>query len=141
MIVYSRDGQVRQKLDNITFRNTGKKVAVNKINHDIYICDDRSVLAVGPEGRLRYEYTGQDDSELYPRDVCTDQMGHVLITDYDNYRVHMLDQNGWFIQYVLTLQQGLGKPVTIDVDREGYVWVGEDVSNNNGRVKVARYLQ
>ena len=140
VIVYSKDGQIRQTLDHIAFRSP-RKVAVNKINQDIYICDDRRVLAVGPEGRLRYEYTGQGDSKFYPRDVCTDQMGHVLIANYYNHGVHILDQEGQFIQYILTSQQGLCEPVAIDVDSEGYVWVGEEVGYSNGRVKVARYLQ
>ena len=139
VIVYSREGQVRQTLDHITFTYPGK-VAVNKINQDIYICDKGKVLAVGADGLLKYEYTGQNDSELYPHDVCTDQMGHVLINDCSNHRIHILDQEGQFIQYILT-SQGLYQPETIDVDSEGYVWVGEYVRYSKGRVKVARYLQ
>ena len=68
-------------------------------------------------------------------------MGHVLIADHNNHRVHILDQEGQFIQFILTSQQGLHEPITIDVDKEGYVWVGELVDINKGRVKVARYLQ
>ena len=120
-------------------------VAVNKVNQDIYICDhdynywnsSGKVVTIGADGKVRYEYTGQDDKVFAPADVCTDQMGHVLITDYWNHRVHILDQEGRFIQYILTEQQGLSGPTTIGVDGEGYVWVGED----NQCVNVARYLQ
>ena len=148
--VYSRDGQIRQTFNHIKLRRPWE-VAVNKVNQDIYICDlegyyyssPGKLLAVGADGRLRYEYTGQSDSELTPEDVCTDQMGHVLITDCQNHRVHILDQEGRFIQYILTKQQGLGRPVTIDVDREGYVWVGGNHSDDEdytSSVKVSRYL-
>ena len=147
VVVYSRDGQVRRTLDNIKFRFP-RAVAVNKVNQDIYICDVEDdyydypgkLLAVGADHRLRYEYTGQGDSKFTPVDVCSDQMGHVLVTDYINHRVHILDQEGQFIQYIPTSQLGLYQPVTIDVDREGYVWVGGE-SWRGGQVKVARCLQ
>ena len=84
---------------------------------------------------------GQGDSEFTPVGVCADQMGHILITDYSNHRVHILDQKGCFIQYILTSHQGLHQPVTIDVDKEGNMWVGEWVDYGKGRGKVARYLQ
>ena len=148
VIVYSRDGQVRQTLDNITFR-CPRKVAVNKVNQDIYICDHDSfdsyrgkLIAVWIDGQQRFKYTGQGDKDFYPSNVCTDQIGHVFIADRYNHRVHMLNQEGQFIQYILTSQQGLRRPVTIDVDSDGYVWVGEDHGiYNKGYVKMARYLQ
>ena len=95
------------------------------------------LIAVRTDGQPRYEYSGQCDKKLSLSNVCTDQVGHVLITDVDNSRVHILDQEGQFIQYILTSQQGLSKPITIDVDMEGYIWVGEYVDFYKGRVKVA----
>ena len=148
LIVYCKTGNIKQTLDHIKFR-CPCKVAVNKINQNIYICDienpkvnnNGKLIAVGADGKLRYEYSGQGDGEFSPRDVCTDHIGHVLIADTDNHRVHILDQDVQFIQYILTSQQGLHRPITIDVDREGCVWVGEWVDRNKGRVKVAKYLQ
>ena len=144
--VYNRNGQVRWTID-YKFRYPFK-VAFNKVTQDICICDldgifstEGKLIAVGADGKPRYEYTGQGDKKLSPYDVCTDQMGHVLITDRNNHRVHILDQEGRFIQYILTSQQGLSKPITLDVDVEGYIWVGEYVDYNKGCVKVARYLQ
>ena len=136
VIIYSRDGEIRQTLDNIDFRCPWK-VAVNKINQDICVCDEDKLIAVEANGKLRYEYTGQGDSEFRPVDVCTDQMGHVLIIDRHNDRIHILDQEGRFIHYILTAEQGLYQPGTMDVDKEGYVWVREW----DGSIKVAKYLQ
>ena len=145
--VYTRTGAIRQKLDHIKFR-CPIRVAVNKVNHDIYIRDyERNdwispgkVIVLGPDFQPRYEYCGQGDKEFSPLSICTDHSGHVLITDYSNHRVYILDQKGRFMQYILTSEQGLHLPRTIDVDVEGYVWVGEDLLNK-GRVTVARYLQ
>ena len=141
--VYGRNGQIRRTLDHIKFRYP-QSVAVNKVNQDIRICDleegyfdsPGKLIAVGADGQLQYEYTGQGDSKFNPVDVCTDQMGHVLIIDYNNHQVHVLDQEGRFIQYLLTSQQGLKRRYTIDVDREGYVWVG-----HSRLVTVTRYLK
>ena len=106
--VYNRNGLVRWTID-YKFRYPFK-VTVNKVNKDICICDLDSfhsstgkLIAVGADGQARYEYSGQGAEELSPYTVCTDQMGHVLITDCVNHCVHILDQDGRFIQYVLTL--------------------------------------
>ena len=145
--VFSRDGKIRRKLDHIKFR-CPMKITENNVNQDIYVCDHErgsyvspgKMIAAGADGKIRYEYTGQGDSTFTPVEVCTDQMGHVLITDHGNHRVHILDQEGQFIQYVLTSKQGLHLPVTVDVDSEGYVWLGEYTGLFIGRIKVARYL-
>ena len=146
VIIYSRNGEIRQTMDHIKLRYPNK-VSVNKVNKDIYICDYKKyfsdsvgkVIALGVDYEMKYEYTGQGDSRFTPLDVCTDQMGHVLIADHDNHRVHMLDQEGRFMQYILTSQQGLHQPVSIDVDSEGYIWVGEYVDYRY-HVKVVKYL-
>ena len=164
--VYSRGGNIRHSLDNIKF-GWPMRVAVNKVNRDIYVCDHErawydstgKVIAVREDCQLRYEYTGQGDSAFYPVEACSDQMGHVLITDCAHNRAHILDQEGRFIQYILTELPGLSNLTTIDVDVEGYVWVGANRNKSptlcgqigfcligahfcdmKGQVKVFRYL-
>ena len=146
VVIYSSSGQIKDTLDHIKFRYA-KKVAVNKVNQDIYICDCEKesykspgkVIAVGADGQLRYEYSGQGDKKLTPADVCADQMGHILIIDYNNERVHILDHEGQFIQYILTSQY---RPKTIDVDNDGFVWLGGLFVNwYINQIKVARYLE
>ena len=143
VVVYSSKGKIRHTLDQIKFRYP-MKVAVNKVNQDLYICDHEEddayfpgkVIAVGADGHLRYEYLGQGEMNFTPVEVCTDQMGHILITDRNNNRVHILDQEGQFIKYILTSEQGMRLPNSIDTDGEGYIWVGKWEC-----VKVSQYLQ
>ena len=148
VIVYSRIGQIKETMDHIDF-TFPMAVSANKVNQDIYICDKENfcrdsagkVIAVGADGKLRYEYTGQGDSLFTPVEMCTDQMGHILITDYSNDRVHILDQEGQFIQYILTSHDGLQYRLeTISVDNKGFVWVGAFI-NYMGYVKSAKYLK
>ena len=148
VIVYSRTGITRQILDNIKF-GYPQNVAVNKVNQDIYICDieniyrscNGKVIAVRADGKLRYEYKGQEKGQFSAMNLCTDLMGHVLITDFTGHQVHILDQDGRFIQYILNAEFGPYGPVNIDVDEEGYVWVSERIDKNKGRIKVAKYLE
>ena len=149
--VYSKNGQIIQKLNHIEFRFP-MKVAANKVNQDIYVCDHSKdqyespgkVIAIGADWQIRYQYKGQIIrlfKDFYPVEVCTDQMGHILITDYKNHRVHLLDKDGQFIRYILTADDGLNLPKTIDVDREGYVWVGQGApSIPYSPVSVFKYL-
>ena len=66
VIVYRRSGQIMQALDHIKFRYP-RKVAENKVNQDLYICDHEvhncyslgRVIAVRADGQQLYEYTGK----------------------------------------------------------------------------------
>ena len=139
VVIYSASGKVIKELDRKLFTRPFS-VAQSKVNSDLYISDNcpvsGKVVALDKDYRVRYEYTGQRDGGLFsPRGMCTDN-ARVLITDYKNHRVHILDRDGVFIQYLLTGEQGLRQPIRIDVDSEGDAWVGD----NNG-VKVVKYLQ
>ena len=148
--VFNNEGIIRHNLDHIKFRYPWR-VAVNKVNSEMYVSDHEKfgctgrywgkVIAIGADQQLRYEYSGQGEHKICPQGVCTDQMGHVLITDYNKHCVHILDQDGQFIRYLLTSNQGLYKPMTIDVDSNSHVWVGRCLTLGKGQVKVVRYLQ
>ena len=138
VVIYSSSGNVIKELDKKLFRRP-YSVAQSKVNSDLYISDGdaRKVVALDMDYRVRNEYTGQDDRKsFFPRGLCTDNAGHVLITDVSNHRVHILDRDGQFRQFLLTEEQGLGEPWSIDVDREGNAWVG-----GGGGMKVVKYLQ
>ena len=144
VIVYSRTGHPKRTFDHIRLRYP-YKVSVNKANQDICICNHEGafsqrgkLLAVGSDNQLRYEYPGHG-IEFSPAGVCTDAMGHVLVIDTSSKGIHILDKEGHFIQHLLSGGQGMGRPYSIDVDRQGYVWMGECVIT--GRVTVSKYLQ
>ena len=117
VIIYSTSGKVVKKLDKKLFRHPFR-VAQSKVNSDLYITDKTSespvsaagkVLSLDKDYKVRYEYTsGPGDRELFsPCGLCTDELGHVLITDINNHKVHILDRDGQFLQYLLTGRQGL----------------------------------
>ena len=158
--IYNRRGQIKGTLDHIAY-GYPSSVSTNKVNQDIYMCayeypysNEGKLIAVGYDGQVRYEYSGHDDDdddndddyyyrshyvrEFCPTEVCTDQMGHVIITDLD--RIHILDQDGSFIQFIIlpnTEEESYFLPSTVDVDRDGHVWIWQ----TDGDVKIAKYLE
>ena len=143
VITYSMSGKVVKELDRKLFSRP-VRVAQSRINNDLYIIDKTDnnpvgagkVLMLDKHYKLRNEYSGTDAKEFRPMGLCTDDAGHVLITDYND-RVHVLDKSGHFMQYLLTGEQGLEWPICVSVDSEGTAWVGERC----GGVKVVNYLQ
>ena len=139
VVIYSASGKIIKELDKKLFRRP-RYVAQSKVNSDLYISDSGAdkVVSMDKDYRVRYEYTGQGDggSRFSPRGLCTDKAGRVLITDWNNHTVHILNKDGQFQQFLLTGEQGLRLPWSIDVDREGNAWVG-----GGGGMKVVKYLQ
>ena len=135
--IYSSSGKVIKELNKKLFSGP-RRVVQSKVNIDIYISDYRKVVALDEDYRVRYEYTGEGDGIPFePFDLCTDNAGRVLVTDQGNNRVHILDKDGVFRQFLQTRKQELKWPRSIDIDSEGNAWVGEW----QGCVKVVRILQ
>lgn len=63
-----------------------------------------AVVVVDRSGEHRFSYTGQG-LDFDPHGICTDVLGHILVCDYINYTVHLLDQDGKFLSLLLTSQQ------------------------------------
>ena len=142
LVIYSMSGKVIKEIAKKLFTYP-YRVAQSKVNSDLYIsdCGAAKVVALDKDYRVRYEYTGQHDRGSFtPVGLCTDNTGCILITDSDNHRVHILDRDGRFLQFLLTEEQGLWKPLSVDVDSEGNAWVGEDTYIKGG-VTVVKYLQ
>ena len=140
VVIFSMSGEVIKELDKRLFRKP-HGVAQNKINSDLYISDNsaKKVFALDKDFKVRYEYTRQD-RKFDPYGICTDIAGNILITDYFNDRVYILDKDGQFLQFLLTKKEKLSSPYSIDVDNEGNAWVGK-WGWWSGSVKVVKYLQ
>lgn len=73
-------------------------------NHDICVADNaaQSLVVVNQLGKLRFKYNGSQFSELSfnPRDVTTDSQSRILVIDFNADCIHILDQDGQFLQFI-----------------------------------------
>ena len=148
VVEYNKYGKVTNKMDDLKF-SYPFRVILNQENNFLFISDmagnsleaTGSVIIIDDDGKLHCVYEGQGDLKFTPRDLCADPLGHVLIADYVNNRVHILAKEGQFIQNLFTSNTRLRRPCTISVDDEGYVWIGTFVLGSKGRVQTAKFLR
>ena len=111
--------------------NNNGDVCVSDLNVD-------TVVVVDKTGRIRFRYDGapaRREKSFDPRGIVTDALSQIIVTDYNNDCLHVLDQDGQFLRCVDDC--GLEKPVRLSVDSEGRLWV---VSGKSGEIKVIEYL-
>ncbi|XP_062581661.1 tripartite motif-containing protein 2-like [Saccostrea cucullata] len=110
-------------------------------NGDICACDrDAStVIVIDKTGRVRFRYDGtpaRRNKPFQPRRIATDSLRQIIIADFSNDCLHILDQNGQFLRCIDNCE--LQSPVGLSVDSVGRLWVG---SFNSGEMKVIQYIE
>ncbi|XP_013394277.2 E3 ubiquitin-protein ligase TRIM71-like [Lingula anatina] len=100
------------------------------------------VYAVTPQGDVMFQYgvrgkSGSEDGQLsYPGGVCVDKFGNIFIADYSNNRVVILDSDGGFLCNILTMSDGIWRPVSVDVTNNGELVVG----TGPGKIHTYKYI-
>ena len=97
-----------------------------------------NVVAVNRTGHVQFTYDcnhiGKRNS-FGPGCLWTDSLSHLIIADFNDDCLHILDQNGHFLRCLDTF--GLENPNGLSVDGEGRLWVG---LLNAGIIRVIQYL-
>ncbi|KAK3099686.1 hypothetical protein FSP39_008005 [Pinctada imbricata] len=99
----------------------------------------RQLMIMDQQGIPLKVYRGGDNVEsntFYPLGTVCDRYGHIIVTDWNNDSVHLLDKNGNLMQYLLTENDEFSSPSALALDRAGNVWIGNAV----GRIRVYQYL-
>ncbi|XP_078310235.1 uncharacterized protein LOC111135507 [Crassostrea virginica] len=141
---YSKAGK---EIQNIQRDNQGQELysdpryITENINGDICTSDyyKHAVVVLNKSGQHRFSYTGQG-SVFYPYGICTDVLGHILVchVTFVSSTVDLLDQDGGFLSFILSPQQGIQCPCGVCVDDENNLYVGQHGTNT---VTVYKYLQ
>nr|XP_022343362.1 uncharacterized protein LOC111136647 isoform X2 [Crassostrea virginica] len=152
MVGMEKDGEAKvtrytktgKEIQNIQRDDQGQDLYHNplyiteNINGDICTSDPckRAVVVVNKSGQHRFSYAGQG-SGLFPWGICTDVLGNILVSDSNSNTVHLVDQNGEFLSFILSTQ-GIRTPFSLCVDDENNLYVGQIFSSI---VTVYKYLK
>jgi hypothetical protein len=130
------------KMENQSIKEGNTNLFVVENNNGDVCASDRNakaVVVVNKSGRVRFRYDGtpaRRKNAFYPKHIVTDSMSQIIVADYNNDCLHILDQNGQFLRCVDNC--GLDYPNGLSVDSEGRLWVG---LQDSGEVKVIQYMK
>lgn len=152
--IYSNDGVLLKQMGHNKGENVFKRpysVVVNRSSSRIFISDrgHECVFVLSEEGDMfLHKYTGSRgcgtrlifkiEHDFQPMNLAQDNDGNVLVVDAANAAIHLLNHEGIFLGLVLTSAQGnFGNVLSIGVDPEGKIWIGD---NNDKTVRIFRCI-
>lgn len=141
VVWFDHFGNLLREFTHVYF--SGPTAVCENINNDVCITDEgmRTIVVIDKDLDIRFVYDGNistaDVKKFIPRDICCDSIGHILVADFANRMIHLLDEDGHFICYILTKADNLSYPHGLCVDKEDRLWVAERFSK---KIKVFQYL-
>ncbi|XP_052701327.1 uncharacterized protein LOC128178269 [Crassostrea angulata] len=109
----------------------GATYITENVNGDIIVNDwgKEAVIAVDRLGIFRYSYSGGKYSA-----VTTDSAGHVIVPEFLDSKIHMLDRGGRFLRYIIP-EEGVKRPRAVCILGHGEMMVGECLTGIAKRIK------
>ncbi|KAJ8299649.1 hypothetical protein KUTeg_023709 [Tegillarca granosa] len=144
LVQLNKDGKLQKiiqyNLDGTTplFENP-ERVCGNR-NGDLIITQPfKNIIILDNQGKKRSEYNGQVQclpKRFNPQCTVTDKLSHILVSDYDNSTVHLLDKSGNFIQFIKPQTGTFSHPEGMCIDKRNKLWI---CSENGSKILVVNY--
>ncbi|XP_013386703.1 tripartite motif-containing protein 2-like [Lingula anatina] len=104
------------------------------VNDDVIVKGDDHIRVYDSTLQLKYRYGTQGDGDGQVKDpcgACCLDNGDIILTDFNNHRLHLVSLDGKFKKFLLTKENGLDGPKDVAINRLGQLVVGE----NKGQIK------
>ncbi|XP_061186768.1 uncharacterized protein LOC133194883 [Saccostrea echinata] len=110
-------------------------------NEDICVSDRNgdAVVVVDKTRRVRFRYDSTPaigKKKFDPNQLVTDSLSQIIVADWTNDCLHILDQDGEFLRCVDNCE--LSRPLGLILDSDERLWVG---LYEKGEVKVIQYMK
>ncbi|XP_019929197.3 E3 ubiquitin-protein ligase TRIM71 [Magallana gigas] len=125
--------------------NAPRRVAQNGDENYIVLDDhlqSHFVVAIDPKGNCKWKFDGLEEKKLTfsPKSVCCDSLQNIIVSDFGNHSILLLDKNGKFLMNLLCSRYGLWSPQGMCLDSEGKLWVGQG-KDGMGECHVVQYIK
>lgn len=145
VVKYSKAGKVVKEFDTHNhkpFFSCPMYITESK-HEDICVSDwkRKSVIVVTQSSSKKFEYEGHKDQndeekQFDPRGLCVDSFNHIIVADYWYHRLHIIDDRGHFLRYIV--YDNIRGPTGLCIDENNTLYVGE----LGGKcVSVTKYLK
>lgn len=142
IIKMTTEGEEKARLE---FNAKGKKLfsyphsVIENVNEDLCVVDMQGggkvrLMVFDKKFDQRFVYDGKDKmSGAKPCDfglVRNDSAGRLFLTDFVYHRIHVLSPDGHFIQFLMTVADGIYFPFALAIDSSGYLWLDCKMTRN-----------